>query len=128
MKGKKEKRGGREREIWMNGCMGGCMDGCMDKLIPGRQKKMIFLLNIEFYWILADKKKKNSFNFCTLMVSTEGEMKNLYLSKGQCFPSGIRKFSHTYFSMNLRLSCPSDTSVFEMKCSSRTDINCYPSL
>lgn len=49
MKGKKEKRGGREREIWMNGCMGGCMDGCMDKLIPGRQKKMIFLLNIEFY-------------------------------------------------------------------------------
>lgn len=58
MKGKKEKRRGREREIWMDGCMGGCMDGCMDKLIPGRQKKMIFLLNIEFYWILADKKKK----------------------------------------------------------------------
>lgn len=41
MKGKKEKRGGRERERWMDGCMGGCMDGCMDKLIPGRQKKMI---------------------------------------------------------------------------------------
>lgn len=124
MKGKKEKRGGRERERWMDGCMGGCMDGCMDKLIPGRQKKMIIAF-IE-YW--KTKKKKNSFNFCTLMVSTEGEMKNLYLAKGQCFPSRIRKFSHTYFSMNLRLTCPSDTSVFEMKCSSRTDINCYPSI
>lgn len=62
MKGKKEKRGGREREIWLDGCMGGCMDGCMDKLIPGRQKKNDIFIE---YWILLNigrqKKKKKQF-------------------------------------------------------------------
>lgn len=62
------------------------------------------------------------------MVSREGEMRNLYLAKELHFPSGIRKLMRIYFSINLRLNCPSDTFLVEMKCSSGIDIKCYPSL
>lgn len=53
-------------------------------------------------------------------------MRNLYLAKELHFPSGIRKLMRIYFSINLRLNCPSDTFLVEMKRSSRIDSNVTP--
>lgn len=50
------------------------------------------------------------------------EMRNLYSARELYFPSETRKLMRAYFSMNLRLSCPSDTSLLEAKCC----INCQP--